>query len=149
MISARSLKAVRILVLAFLAASLSAGLASAQQYTGKVTLPVKTYWGNVVLPPGDYVFSVESTSPYCMVLRRRTREFVAFVMPSAKTLRGPVAGPSELIGIRRGGTLRIRELRVSEAELTLGYSFPQGARQLVAEKGPDLIQHIAITMSGK
>jgi hypothetical protein len=147
--SAQSLKAVRILALAILATGLSAGVASAQQYTAKVTLPVRTHWGNAVLPPGDYVFSVESASPYTMVLRRRTREFVAFVMPTAKSLRGPVAGPSELIGIRRGGTLRIRQLRLAEAELTLGYSLPKGERQFVADKRPELVQRIAIAMNGK
>jgi hypothetical protein len=56
--STRSLKSVRILLLAVLAAALSASLASAQDYEGKFTLPFEARWGMAVLPPGDYTFHV-------------------------------------------------------------------------------------------
>ena len=56
--STRSLNSVRILLLAVLAAGLSASLARAQEYEGKFTLPFEARWGMAVLPPGDYSFRV-------------------------------------------------------------------------------------------
>ena len=58
--STRSLKSVRILLLAVLAAGLSASLASAQEYQGKFTLPFEARWGSAVLPAGDYTFRVNA-----------------------------------------------------------------------------------------
>src|SRR6266566_5378591 len=40
-----------------------AGTANAQaKAAGSFTLPFEAKWGNAVLPPGDYTFSVRSTS---------------------------------------------------------------------------------------
>ncbi len=147
--SVRSLKAVRILVLAILATGLSAGLAKAQQFTGKFTLPVETYWGSAVLPAGTYSFSLDAASPYTIAIRRKTRDFMAYVLPGGRCLHGAVAGHSELMAIRKGGTLRIRELRLAEADLTLGYSIPKVERRFMAQEGPELFQRIDVTMNGK
>lgn len=45
-------------------AALTAGVANAQStlVQGKFSLPVATYWGNTVLPAGDYSFTIRSKS---------------------------------------------------------------------------------------
>jgi len=53
----------RVLALVALAAVLAPRVASAQDETGKFTLPTEVHWGAATLPAGDYSFSVESSTP--------------------------------------------------------------------------------------
>ena len=56
----RSFKLVAPLGLALLAGCFTANLASAQEaYRGKFTLPVEAQWGQLVLPPGEYSFTLD------------------------------------------------------------------------------------------
>jgi hypothetical protein len=146
--SAQSLKAVRILVLALLATGLSAGLASAQQYVGKITLPVKTQWGNAVLPAGDYSFVLDPATPDAVTIRH-AGERLALIQTTGGIAQDPEISSSELVGIRRGGVLRVRTLRLAEVHLALFYPQAKGERQLIAQNSPELVQRIAVAMNGK
>ena len=113
--SIRSLKSVRILLLAVLAAGLSASLASAQDYEGKFTLPFEARWGTAVLPAGDYSFRINTNNYSCIALVSQGGRGVAFIMPDTAASRGEVAGSSALIAVRSAGSYRIRALRLAEA----------------------------------
>lgn len=146
--SAQSLKAVRILVLALLATGLSAGLACAQQYVGKITLPVKTHWGNTVLPAGEYSFKLDASSPSTVRIYRGSKG-AAMVMTTGGIAQDATISSSELDGIREGGVLRVRTLRLAEVHLALFYPQARGESQFLAQNSPELVQRIAIAMSGK
>ena len=107
--STRSLNSVRILLLAVLAAGLSASLARAQEYEGKFTLPFEARWGMAVLPPGDYSFRVNPSHKPCIALVSQGRQYVAFITTN-NTPGGEVAGSSALIAVRSAGSYRIRAL---------------------------------------
>jgi hypothetical protein len=73
--SIRSFLLVKSLLFVFLAAGLSPRLAAAQpSVEGKFTLPFEARWGNALLQPGDYSFSIQSTDlPARVVIRREPR----------------------------------------------------------------------------
>ena len=145
--STRSLKSVRILLLAVLAAGLSASLASAQDYEGKFTLPFEARWGKAVLPPGDYTFRVDPNQAPCMVSVSQGRQIVAFILTS-DTSRGEVAGSSALIAVRSAGSYRIRALQLAEPGMVLEYSPPKAERQILAQQ-PVLFQRLPVIAAGK
>ncbi len=145
--STRSLKSVRILLLAVLAAGLSASLASAQEYQGKFTLPFEASWGGAVLPAGDYTFRVNASEGPCMVAVSQGRQIVALILTSGTT-RGEVAGSSALIAVRSAGSSHIRALQLAEAGLVLEYSPPKAERQILAQQ-PVLFQRLAVIAAGK
>ena len=145
--STRSLKSVRILLLAVLAAGLSASLASAQEYQGKFTLPFEARWGSAVLPAGDYTFRVNAGEAPCMVSVSQERQIVALILTSSTT-RGEVAGSSALIAVRGAGSYHIRALQLAEAGVVLEYSPPKAERQLLAQQ-PVLFQRVPLIAAGK
>jgi hypothetical protein len=145
--STRSLKSVRILLLAVLAAGLSASLASAQEYKGKFTLPFEARWGTAVLPAGDYTFRADASGDPCMVSVSKGQQIVAFILTS-DTDRGEVAGSSALIAVRSAGSYRIRALQLAEAGVVLEYIPPKAERQLLAQQ-PVLFQRVAVIAAAK
>jgi hypothetical protein len=146
--SVQSYKAVSLLALSLLAIGLSAGLASAQQYVGKVKFPVKTLWGNAVLPAGDYTLMLDPSVPNFVTIRRGDKS-LALIPTTGGTEQDTTIVNSELLGIRSGGVLRISMLRLAEFHLALAYPKPKSEPRYLAESGPRLIQRIAVTRSGK
>ena len=146
--SIRSLKSVRILLLAVLAAGLSASLASAQDYEGKFTLPFEARWGTAVLPAGDYSFRINTNNYSCIALVSQGGRGVAFIMPDTAASRGEVAGSSALIAVRSAGSYRIRALQLAEAGVVLEYSPPKAERQILAQL-PVHFQRVPVIAAGK
>jgi hypothetical protein len=145
--STRSLKSVRILLLAVLAAGLSASLARAQEYEGKFTLPFEARWGVAVLPAGDYTFRANASQIPCMVSVSQGQQIVALILTNG-TDRGEVAGSSALIAVRSAGSYRIRALQLAEAGVVLEYSPPKAERQILAQQ-PVLFQRMPVIAAGK
>src|SRR5208337_3582110 len=141
--STRSLKSVRILLLAVLAAGLSASLARAQEYEGKFTLPFEARWGTAVLPAGDYSFRLDPSQNPCIALVRQGTRGVAFVMADGGASKGEVAGSSALIAVASAGSYRIRALRLAEAGVVLEYSPSKAERPILAEQLV-LLQRVAL-----
>jgi hypothetical protein len=146
--STRTLKSVRILLLAVLAAGLSASLARAQEYEGKFTLPFEARWGTAVLPAGDYSFRINTNNYSCIALVSQGGRGVAFIMPDTAASRGEVAGSSALIAVRSAGSYRIRAFRLAEAGVVLEYMPPKAERQLLAQQ-PVLFQRVPVIAAGK
>ena len=146
--STRSLNSVRILLLAVLAAGLSASLARAQEYEGKFTLPFEARWGMAVLPPGDYSFRLDPSQSPCIALVRQGTRGVAFVMANGGASKGEVAGSSALIAVRSAGSYRIRALQLAEAGVVLEYSPPKAERQILAQL-PVHFQRVPVIAAGK
>jgi len=144
----RSLKSVRMLLLAVLAVGLSASLANAQEIEGKFTLPFEASWGKTVLPAGDYSFRVNpSLGSSCIVTVSQGRHGVALIVANSAT-RSEMAGSSALIAVRSAGSYRIQALRLAEAGVVLEYTPPKAPRPILAEQ-PVLLQRVALIAAAK
>jgi hypothetical protein len=98
-----------------LATCLSASSANAQSaFKGKFTLAEKAYWGQGVLPAGDYQLSIANTGlPSMVVIRDATSgKTVAKLFPQVRELS--TTGESELLVGTRGKQRVIYSLRVHE-----------------------------------
>jgi len=143
----RSFKLVAPLGLALLAGCLTANLASARgAYNGRFTLSVEARWGHIVLPPGDYSFTLDRATSTGIVTIWRGTKAVDMVLNQA-TDDHQTFDRSELILVRSGGNYTIRALRLAELGLTLEYPVPKTGRQLIVQV-PQLLERIPVMMGG-
>ncbi|MGD0227034.1 MAG: hypothetical protein ABSF71_32305 [Terriglobia bacterium] len=145
--SNRSLRLIKFAVLALLTACMGTSLANAQTAAGKFNLPFEVRWGQAVLPPGNYSFTVNSSvSPPNTVLVRGENL-------SARIIMSPVhddsfSGKNELIVERQGERGTVRTLRLADVGLVLYYPAPKAERQILAQ-APVLIQQLPILIARK
>ncbi len=87
--SIRSSMLFKVFVLAVGALGASAGSAHAQSRQRDSSLSThETRWGGVVLPPGDYTFSLQSPSLPAQIMVRQSRwRSMAIVLPQAVSTR--------------------------------------------------------------
>ena len=148
--SSRSLSQIKLSMLALLAACLCATVASAQTgsstFKGNFTLPFEAQWGEVVLPPGEYTFTLNPfVAPFTATVRGENRTAMIIAQaPSDREFRGR----SELIAIRSGGRLRIRALNVADPGVVLYYGLPKAEKPVIAQ-APQLLQRIPVVAAGK
>jgi hypothetical protein len=144
--SIQSFNSVRILLLAVLAAGLSASLASAQEFEGKFTLPFEARWGQAVLPPGDYTFTVnDASSGKNIIVRGDSLTVIVFSNGGISDYKD--TEHSELIAVRSGGGYRIVALQLAPLGLSLQYMMPKTEREVLAQ-APQLIQRVSVRMGG-
>ncbi len=118
-----------------LATCLSASSAKAQSaFNGKFTLAEKAYWGQGILPAGDYELSIASTGLPSMVVVRdaTTGKEVAKLFPQVRELSP--AGESQLLIGTRGKHAVIYSLRVPALGMVF-ISDPELARGAEQEAG--------------
>ena len=148
--SIRSFSLFKSLILVLLAAGLSKTLAKAQaSVEGKFTLPFEARWGNAVLTPGDYTFSILSTGlPALVAVRRESGgERVAMVMARGWDGGGSSAH-SALTVTRSGGEVHISSLYLVELGLTFYYSAAQPKKELLGRE-PKLTQRLLVSGPAK
>ena len=149
----RSLRLVRFAVLAMLTACFGANLAHAQTLQGKFTLPFEVQWGQAVLPPGNYSFTLNSgvdpdsttTCPYAVLVRGE--DHTASIIVS-RIGDYSFSGKNELIIERYGDRGAVRALRLAHAGLVFSYPAPKPKGQVLAQ-GPVLIQRLPVLMASK
>jgi len=145
--SNRSLRLIKFAVLALLTACMGTSLANAQTAAGKFNLPFEVRWGQAVLPPGNYSFTVNSSvSPPNTVLVRGENL-------SARIIMSPVhddsfSGKNELIVERQGERGTVRTLRLADVGLVLYFRAHKAERQILAQ-APVLTQQLPILMASK
>jgi hypothetical protein len=144
----RSFKLVAPLGLALLAGCFTANLASAQDaFKGSFTLPFQVRWGQVVLPPGEYSFTLDHGSVQGKVtIWTGTRKAVGFVNNQGVYDQQTV-DRSELVLVRSGGNYTVRALRLEDLGMTLEYSVPKTGTQLITQ-APQLLERIPVAMGG-
>jgi len=149
----RSLRLVKFAVLALLTACFGANLAHAQTLQGKFNLPFEVQWGQTVLPPGNYSFTLNSgvdpdsttTSPYTVLVRGENHTASIIV---SRIDDHSFSGKNELIVERHGEQGTVRTLRLANAGLVFSYPAPKARRQMLAQ-APKLIQRLPILMANK
>ena len=140
----------RIVGLAALVICSSAALASARMLGGTFTLPFEARWGQAVLPPGNYSFTLDSTGPDRLVtiIRGESGKNVGSVQAQGSSDQQTL-DRSDLVLVRSGGgNYTIRALRMASEGLTFDYSVPKAERQMIVQ-APQLLQRIPVMESGK
>jgi hypothetical protein len=150
MSSNQNYQRIRLALLALAALCLATSLASAQTsgFRGKFTLPFKARWGQVVLPPGNYTFSIASgydagDIPFMITLRgekiltSRGESKAVLILPfggSPPSLSDHPGGPNQLTASCWGEICRIRSLELGSFGLSLTYPVPKREREMLARE---------------
>jgi len=123
----RGSKFLKVLILAVGALAAASTSAYAQTATGKFTLTHETRWGNVMLAPGDYIFSLRSSSlPAPIMVSKAGSEQVAIVLPWVVSTER-AAGESRLVLLHsEGGESFISALYLADLGVSLHYPGPKG-----------------------
>lgn len=139
--STRSLSLVKGLLLLLLTAGLSPNGARAQAAVeGKFTLPFEARWGRAILPPGDYAFSIQSTSlPAIVTVRRGSRGAPTAMIAAQGYDQATPAKRNELVFARRGRQLIVESLHLEDLGFIFRYPIPQAEKELVV-RSPKLAQ---------
>ncbi len=144
----RSLKLVAPLAFALLAGCFTANRANSQEiYRGSFTLPVEAQWGNVVLPPGEYSFTLDhGTAAGKVTIQGESGQTLGFILNQAVYDR-QTFDRSELVLALSGGNYTIRAVRMADLGVTLEYSAPKTGKQQIVQ-GPQLLERIPVAMGG-
>jgi hypothetical protein len=124
----RHFKLLGFLALAILALSLSPTSARAQTYGGNFTLPFQAHWGTLVLPPGDYSFTIDSLTPAGKIVVRRNGKNLGLIMiGSVASYSAP--GNSALNAVPTPKAYRINVLRVHGVAV-INFLIPKNEQQM-------------------
>ncbi|MBZ5563552.1 MAG: hypothetical protein LAP13_14175 [Acidobacteriia bacterium] len=146
----RTFKMVRNLVLALACGALLTGTTNAQgaEYGGKFTLPFEAQWGRLVLPAGNYSFTLNYTKiGMDMIMVQQGTRTLGMVLSRSHS-QAPFSDRNELIVTRSGGRARIVALHAAELGTDFYYRPPKPEGRLIAGR-PELIQRIPVSRNGK
>jgi len=137
----RILSKFRILSFALLVLALSPCWARAQlAATGEFKLPYEVHWARVVLPPGEYTFSVQSVNlPCILVLRRQSKPETALMLLAKGISRSATtSGHSGLNLVLKGEQRTVESLDLGDLGLVLYYGKPgeKGYRTMASLPAP-------------
>jgi hypothetical protein len=142
------LASIRTFVLVLAAAWLATGVASAQTFVGTFTLPCEVNWESVTLPAGEYSFRIDPGEGPIPLITIRGENRAAMILPSRGVSDRKVNSESVLILVRRGRTGTVQALHLAQAGRVLFYG-PRKDRDRLYAQGPELIQRVPVTASGK
>jgi hypothetical protein len=110
-------------------------------------LPVEAQWGQVVLPAGEYSFTLDhGTVGGIVTLREETGRAVGYIR-SAGTDDRQTFDRSELVLVLSGGNYIVRAVRLADLGITIEYSVPKAGKQQIVQ-GPQLLERIPVAMGG-
>ncbi len=85
------------LFVALAAIGLTASSLGAADVVGSFTLPAETHWGTVILPAGDYTFTLDHAVLNGHILVTRGTDQAAFILPRGMDFTSHSGGSSMLI----------------------------------------------------
>ena len=112
--------------LALLAISLTSTFAKAQAIKGNFTLPFQASWRGLVLPAGNYSFSIDRLAAQSLIVVQRDGKKVGLVIVGAVLYNSP-SGQSQLVAVPGATTYRINTLRLQN-ECTIEFQAPESKR---------------------
>jgi hypothetical protein len=113
--------------------------------SGSFTLPYQVNWQGVVLPAGDYTFSLKSRAlPTLLDVRGPNGR--AYIM--ATVLDQNKADQRSSLTIEgRGGTRFVREMYLADIDLRICYSIPKVPKsEKELAQGPATTEHVAVSI---
>jgi hypothetical protein len=135
----------RVLILAGFVACLTGGVASAQDFSGKFTLPFEARWGSAILPAGDYSFTMDmARAPFLAKIRGENG--TVLVLAQSVSDRS-IAAQNELILVPRAGKYTVRALNLAGVGLVFTYGISEG-RQITLARNNEPILYRRVRVSG-
>jgi len=118
--SIRNNTLLRTLALGVLACCLGAGVANAQAFQGKFSLPFEVRWGTAALQPGNYTFNLEGVKTGNTLQLMQNGKVVAQLLPISHN--PSAAGRAVLVidSSKSGST--VREIRLPDIGVVLYYA---------------------------
>jgi hypothetical protein len=126
--SIRSLMLFKVLtlILAIGALGASVGSAHAQSANGKFTLPHEARWGNVLLAPGVYTFSLQSPSlPAPIMVGKAGSAQIGVVLPEEVSTEKLAEGSRLVLRRDESGESFVSALYLGDLGLSLHYAPPK------------------------
>jgi hypothetical protein len=123
--SIRSSSLLKVLVLALGVLGASVSSAHAQSASGKFTLTHETRWGNVLLAPGDYTFSLKSPSLPAPILVGKVGTPAVVVLPQAVSSEQLTETSSLILSHDERGESFVSGLYLGNLGLSLHYAAPK------------------------
>jgi hypothetical protein len=144
--SNRSYKMIWLVGVALLASCFGAGLARAQEYAGKFTLPFEARWGRATLPAGDYSFKLDKSQSSSTIQLFQGKVGIGFIKSQAYDLKD--SGENSLVVVKTKTGKSVSELRLPEIGVVLHYATKQTKPIMAAEdRGIPVV--IPVTITGK
>jgi hypothetical protein len=113
--------------------SLMPRAAFAQSGQGSFTLPHEVRWQNVVVPAGNYRFSLEPRGPSALLTLRGDGGHESFLILVSGVTSSKFSNDNRLVMISRAGKSFVRVLDLPEFETTLHFTVPsEGAEKELA-----------------
>jgi hypothetical protein len=121
-------------VLTLSALNFAPSLASAQEEGGKFTLPHEVRWQNVVVPAGDYRFSLQPMGPSEMLTLTKISGKPASFMLYARDIDTDADSETPRLVIEsKFGKSYVSAMDLPQFEVTLHFAAPANSRKEVAE----------------
>jgi hypothetical protein len=118
-------------VLTLSALSFAPSLAFGQDAAGKFTLSHEVHWQNMVVPAGEYRFSVEPNGPASMLtLRKISGKGAGYVMLVRDIEDSKPSDMSRLEMVSRPSGSFVKQMRLPEFGMTLHFAVPEETREV-------------------
>jgi hypothetical protein len=118
-------------VLTLSALTFTPSLALAQEQAGTFTLSHEVHWQNIVVPPGEYRFTIEPNGPASMLtLRRISGKRAGYLMLVRDTEDSKPSDMSRLEVVSRPGGSFVKQMQLPEFGVTLHFSVPEETREV-------------------
>jgi hypothetical protein len=140
----RNVAGLTMVAVVLMAAALTPSAANAQAMQGKFNLLCTTYWGNAVLPAGDYAFTVRHTSEKANTIEVRGAGQVRHM---SLPILGKTADKSSLTLAKSNGVAVARSLYIAELGRTFGLPESKQTKELLAKSQPLSIELTKITVA--
>ena len=114
---------------------------------GKFNLPVETYWGQAILPPGSYSFVLNRAAPDGMITVRGQGK-VAMIPITSGISTGGTSEASNLLLVTQAGKTNVSSVYLGHLGVTLRYRAPKLETPIIAAL-PRVNQHVLISASAK
>jgi hypothetical protein len=131
----------RTLALGVLVICLGAGVASAQSFQGKFSLPDKVSWGTATLQKGDYTFRLEGVRTGNALQLMQNGKMVALLQPQSHDLAA--TGPDALVIYSGKSGSTVREIRLPDIGVAFYYA-PHTPKRGTAAKEREVARLIPI-----
>jgi hypothetical protein len=124
-----------------------------QVVNGTFTLPHETQWGQAVLAPGTYSFTIDASGGgsqrMVVSIQDESLREEGSVLPAGYTDNQNL-DRSELIVLHTGDHDTVSALRLADVGVTINYHVPKEERQLISQAPqPQQFEHIAMVASAK
>jgi hypothetical protein len=121
-------------VLTLSALNFAPSLASAQDEGGTFKLPHEVHWQNVVVPAGDYRFSLDPRGPSEMLtLTKTTGKPASFMLFATDVEAAAGSEPGRLVILSKFGTSYVSAMDLPQFEVTLHFAAPANSGKEMAE----------------